>query len=354
MRIIKLTTLLDFGGQEKQYISFTDHPHLLQNEYIFAAVGHGGFAEEVLKKRGFDVKVFGLPVEHKNIRNILILARWMKKQNVDIVHTAGSEANFHGILAARLAGVRVVIGEQIGMPTEHSTLAQIVFRLLFKFATKVVTISENVKLEMIKQKAASESKIAVIYNPVSNIPFIKKIANVKFQWVFVSRLVPRKNTALLIKAFSSLDSTKRGELHIVGDGPERLKLEMLVRELRLTHEVFFHGFQPEPEKFIANCDVFVHPAFDEGFGIVVIEAMLQKKACLCGRGGGIPEYLEHNVNGWLFDPSNLSDLILKMDNILSFRKDEIDRIGQVAYQKAKDKFTVEKYISTIENFYREL
>ena len=64
----------------------------------------------------------------------------------------------------------------------------------------------------------------------------------------------------------------------MGDGTEREKLEKQVEELGLTSEVFFHGFQQEPEKFISQGDVFVLPAFDEGFGIVVIEAMLQKKA----------------------------------------------------------------------------
>ena len=46
MKIIRLTTLLDFGGQERKYISFTESKEMLNNEYIFAAIGFGGHAEK--------------------------------------------------------------------------------------------------------------------------------------------------------------------------------------------------------------------------------------------------------------------------------------------------------------------
>lgn len=351
MKILRLTTLLDFGGQEKQYISFTDRPELLHNEYLFASIGHGGYAEKILKERGFKVKVFNLPVAHKNLKNIFILAKWIREQKPDIVHTAASEANFHGILAAKIAGVPIIIAEQIGVPNSHSVKASYIFRLLYKLTTRLVAISENVKQVMVEQKEAKPDKIEVVLNPVSAPAFYPKTPKEKFQWIFVSRLVPRKNTETLIAAFSKLDKNKRGELHIVGDGTERQKLEKQVKQLGLTTEVFFHGFQPKPDKFISQCDVFVLPAFDEGFGIVVIEAMLQKKACLCGKGGGIPEYLINNVNGWFFDPYDVRDLVEKMVYILELDKNRIIEIGDKAFHMAKEKFTVEKYIENIENLY---
>lgn len=354
MKILKLTTLLDFGGQEKQYISFTDQPELLKNEYVFASIGHGGYAEKLLKDRGFKVKIFDLPVAHKNLKNILVLSRWMKELKPDLIHTASSEANFHGVLAAKLADIPVIIAEQIGVPNNHSAKASLVFRLIYKLTSKLIAISENVKDVMIAQKEAKSEKIDVVLNPVSTPVTYEKIPKEKFQWMFVSRLVPRKNTDTLIAAFSQLDKNKRGELHIVGDGTERDKLEVLVEKLNLKSEVFFHGFQQEPEKFISQCDVFVLPAFDEGFGIVVIEAMLQKKACLCGKGGGLPEYLTDHLNGWFFDPTSVDDLVDKMNFILALTKAQINQIGSTAYELAKDKFTVEKYVKNLETLYAEL
>ncbi|MEN2436114.1 glycosyltransferase family 4 protein [Weeksellaceae bacterium A-14] len=354
MKILRLTTLLDFGGQEKQYISFTDNPELLQKEYVFAAIGHGGHAEQVLRKRGFEVHILNRNYSIRNLSNIIALYRLIRKVKPDIVHTAAAEANLQGIIAAKLAGVKTIIGEEIGLPNNHSHLARIIFKIIYSFASHIIAVSQKVKSTLIEIGEAKESKIEIIYNPVSAPIEYESKEHKDFNWVFVSRLIPRKNTITLIEAFSRLPIDRRGVLTIVGDGPERKFLESRVAELSLEKSVYFKGFQPEPEIFINEADVFVLPAFDEGFGIVVIEAMLQKKACLCGFGGGIPEYLIDNLNGWFFNPYSVEDLCEKMEEILSKDKKEIISIGEKAFEMANEKFSVSRYIENIENFYQSI
>jgi hypothetical protein len=72
MKIIRLTTLLDFGGQERKYISFVeDGKKALKNDYFFAALGHGGYAERCISEKGFQVKIFDskreLPLLYESI-----------------------------------------------------------------------------------------------------------------------------------------------------------------------------------------------------------------------------------------------------------------------------------------------
>ena len=353
MKVIRLTTLHGYGGQEKKLINFTERPELLNHEYVFAAIGTGGHCENILRSRGYKVKIFNLPIAHKNIKNIFIIAKWLRQEKPDIIHTAASEANFHGVLAAKLAGVPVIIVEEIGVPNTHSKKAKLIFKYVYKLAHKIIAVSKEVKRVIIENGEAPAKKIEVLYNLTPLPKNHEKINHSKFQWVFVSRLIPRKNTTTLITAFSKLDIDKRGELHIVGDGVEREMLENQVKELKLENSVIFHGFQPDPEKYIAQADVFVLPAFDEGFGIVVIEAMFLKKACLCGYGGGIPEYMVHNENGWFFDPYSVDDLIEKMNNILELDKEKIAQVGQIAYDRAIDKFTIEKYVQNLEKIYKD-
>ena len=127
MKIIRLTTLLDFGGQERQYISFVeDRMSDIENEYIFAAIGHGGYAENYIREKGFKVKIFNSKPNISNIINIWILYKWFLETKPDIVHTAAAEANFHGVIAAKLARIKVVIAEEIGMPN-HSNKAKLIF-----------------------------------------------------------------------------------------------------------------------------------------------------------------------------------------------------------------------------------
>ena len=75
MKIVRLTTLLDFGGQERKYISFTQDATLLKNDYFFAAIGYGGHAEKTLREKGFNVTIFNQNPSISNLKNIWILKR---------------------------------------------------------------------------------------------------------------------------------------------------------------------------------------------------------------------------------------------------------------------------------------
>ena len=70
MKILRLTTLLDFGGQEKKYISFTEKPEILSYDYEFAAIGFGGNAERTLRERGFVVHILNRNFSIRNLSNI--------------------------------------------------------------------------------------------------------------------------------------------------------------------------------------------------------------------------------------------------------------------------------------------
>lgn len=353
MKILKLTTLLDFGGQEKQYISFTEKPELLQHQYIFAAIGYGGNAEETLKERGFEVHILNRKFAIKNLSNIWTVYKLIKKLNPDVVHTAAAEANFHGIIAAKLAGVKTIIGEEIGIPN-HSPMAQKVFSVVYRLADKVIGVSQSVKHHLVKTNEITAQKGIVVYNPVSishsNLVSVLNPNKVQFNIVYVGRLEKVKNVETLIKAFAALEN-KNTQLTIVGDGRERETLENLVGELQLTNRVVFEGFQSEPVMFLCKADLYVLPSFSEGFGIAAVEAMFLKVPVLCSNVGGIPEFVNDGENGWLFNPLNVEELTSKMEMIISMDDIKRKKMGERGYHDVIDQFTVEKYIKNLENIY---
>jgi len=352
MKILKLTTLLDFGGQEKQYISFTEKPELLKHNYIFAAIGFGGNAEEVLRQRGFEVHILNRKFAIKNISNIWNLYKLIKKINPDIVHTAAAEANFHGIIAAKLAGVKTIVGEEVGIPN-HSSMAKKIFRIVYKLADKVVGVSLSVKNHLVNINEIPEIKGAVIYNPVSIPIKFPKTQSDSFEIVYVGRLEVVKNIEGLIKAFANSNNSN-AHLTIVGDGRERNNLEALTKELRLESKITFTGFSSEPSKFLSNADLFVLSSFSEGFGIAAAEAMFLKIPVLCSNVGGIPEFVKDGENGWLFNPKDIDDLASKLNDIMAMDSSLLERIGQNGYDKVSDNFTIEKYIYNLEGFYNKL
>ena len=350
MKVIRLTTSLDFGGQERQYISFTEAtPQMLQNEYIFAAIGHGGYAEEVIRKNGFEVVIFNKNPKITNLKNSWILYKWFKKIKPDVVHTAAAEANFHGIIAAKLAGVPIIIGEEIGFPN-HSTMAKWVFKQLYKLTYKVICVSNAVKEYLICIQEINNEKAVVIYNPVSAIKTkLKKLPN-EFTLISIGRLEKVKNHVLLIKSLYKLRN-KNTKLILVGEGSERKNLENLVNKLNLQDRVTFTGFVQNPEKYIARAHLFVLPSLSEGFGIAVVEAMQQNIACMCSNIGGIPEFITHKETGWLFDPNNEKELVNQLNEIIAMPSNDIEKIANNAKMSVEDRFTIEKYVKILENLY---
>ncbi|WP_206205119.1 glycosyltransferase family 4 protein [Thermococcus sp. 9N3] len=107
---------------------------------------------------------------------------------------------------------------------------------------------------------------------------IQRVPSVDEEWdiIFAGRLIKEKNVALLIKALSLLKMEIPDiSAVIIGDGPEREKLEALTRQLDLTGNVEFKGFLPKHEDVIAHMKsskVFVFPTVREGFGISALEA----------------------------------------------------------------------------------
>ncbi|MEI7509379.1 MAG: glycosyltransferase [Flavobacterium sp.] len=352
MKIVKLTTLLDFGGQEQQYISFVEGKTYFKNNYIFAALGHGGHAEKILLDEGFQVKIFNNNPSISNVKNIWTLYKWFKVEKPDIVHTAAAEANFHGIIAAKLAGVKNIIAEEIGFPS-HSNKARFVFRNLYKYTKKVICVSRSVRDFLIAIQEIDSSKGYVIYNPVSKKSTVTRIEPNEFTIVSVGRFEKIKNQELLIKAFSKLEN-KSSKLILVGDGRERDSIEQLISELNLNNRVTLTGFVNNPEYYIAQSSIFVLPSLSEGFGIAVVEAMQQGVACLCTNVGGIPEFITDGVTGWLFDPNYELELIEKLNKIVELPNSEMNSIAQRGKDFISDKFTIERYVRTLEDFYISL
>lgn len=352
MKIIRLTTLLDFGGQEKQYVSFTEAKSLLKNDYVFAALGHGGFAEKVIKENGFSVKIFNANPSISNLKNILTLYKWFKVEKPDVVHTAAAEANFHGVLAAKLAGVPQIVAEEIGFPN-HSLKAQFVFRFIYALTSKVICVSKSVKEFLVNIKEIEPTKGVVIYNPVS-IPSIPKVVKDDgFTIVSVGRLEAVKNQELLIQAFSKLNG-QNTRLILVGDGREREKLQATILRLGLEDKVVLTGFTATPEHYLAQADLFVLPSLSEGFGIAAVEAMLLGVPCLCSNVGGLPEIIENGKTGWLFNPTSEQELIDNLKAILSLEKAALLQVGALGYAKVATTFTVENYVQNLEHFYSRL
>lgn len=155
--------------------------------------------------------------------------------------------------------------------------------------------------------------------------------------LFAGRLAPAKNLLTLLRALA-LCRRAGGEalsLVLVGDGPERDRLDRAIRDLALTG-VFRFGFLPQQElaKFYAIADFFVLPSVDEPWGLVVNEAMAAGLPVLLSRSTGCrPDLLEEGWNGFCFDERDPQDLAAAMLRMSRLSQPELETMGARSAQR---------------------
>lgn len=153
---------------------------------------------------------------------------------------------------------------------------------------------------------------------------------VQYDAVFCGRLVPNKGAAQVLKAIALLP---KASLLVIGDGPERQKLQALARELGIVQRVEFRGWLPTQRdvlKAIKSAKVLVMNSTSEGGPRVPLEAMAAGMPVIVTRVGVMPETVIDGVNG-LFTTGEAEDLAGKIKAILS---DDALRMSMGQHAKA--------------------
>ncbi len=158
----------------------------------------------------------------------------------------------------------------------------------------------------------------------------------------VARLSPVKAHAILLNAIAQLKQEGCNvECTIVGDGPERAHLESLCSTLELQDRVTFAGSvdQDAIQRFYDRADIFVLPSFAEGVPVVLMEAMAKELPVITCRIMGIPELVDHGINGLLLSPGrceHLAEAIAQLANDVEMRT----AMGRNGRQKILREFDV--------------
>ncbi len=161
---------------------------------------------------------------------------------------------------------------------------------------------------------------------------------------YIGRLIDGKGVTDLVSAFTSTNPSQAA-LVIVGSGPEKQRLEVLVEKLGLQDRCFFTGALPLPEalEVLAASDIIVNPSYGEGIPTNVIEAALMKKSIIATDVGGTREIISGNGDGFLVLPKDIPMLTEKL-NIFIENLVIRQAVGKAAYAKVSNMFSWEKSI----------
>src|SRR3989449_1709143 len=169
----------------------------------------------------------------------------------------------------------------------------------------------------------------------------------------LSNFRPVKRITDTIEIFAQVRAKMPAKLVLIGDGPDRGAAEYLVRKKKLQKDVHFLGKQDQVYRLLSDADLFLLPSQLESFGLAALEAMACEVPVIATNVGGIPEVVEHGVDGFLVQPGDVQEAACYALEILS-RADRGREMGQIARLNAKKKFCANDVIPSYERYYQRV
>jgi L-malate glycosyltransferase len=169
----------------------------------------------------------------------------------------------------------------------------------------------------------------------------------------LSNFRPVKRVPDTVEIFALVRAKMPAKLVLIGDGPDRGAAEYLVRKYKLQKDVFFLGKQNAVYEKLAAADLFLLPSQLESFGLAALEAMACEVPVIATKAGGVPEVVEHRVDGYLVEPGDVKEAARYAIEILS-RSDRGREMGQTARINAKKKFCANDVIPLYERYYQRV
>lgn len=186
----------------------------------------------------------------------------------------------------------------------------------------VAVVSQSCKATLQEKLPELESRLVCIPNMLDAVAIGQKAGNPPYTGdmlhiVSVGRLAPEKHFENVFPAAKALRQAGIDfAWHVIGDGPERSKLETLIAENDLKDHVILDGSKTNPYPYMKYADLFVHPSYVESQGLTVLEAMALGVPCVVTKSRGPCEFIEDGINGLLTEqsPESLTEEVLAILN----------------------------------------
>lgn len=330
------------------------------NQYyeVTAISADNEYLERVGKELG--IKTHTIEMTRKitpwqDLMSLWKMYRYFRKEKPEIVHSHTPKAGLIGMLAARLAGVKIRLHTVAGLPLMESSgvkrkVLNVVEKLIYKCATNVYPNSKGLYDFIIREKLGTPDKLQVIGNGSTNGIDVShfdpalfsndakkqmrkdmKIAENDFVFVFVGRLVKDKGVNELISAFKTLQASKSSTqspssssvLKLLLVGPLEQDLDPLSQdildEIENNDAIVSVGFKKDVRPYFAMSDCLVFPSYREGFPNVVLQALAMGIPALVSDINGCNEIVVSGENGLIFPPKNIDKVQEAMQKVTDQR-----------------------------------
>src|SRR3954471_5045844 len=325
------------------------------------------------------IRIDELGREISPLRDLLAtvrLARLIRRERPDILHTHTAKAGTVGRVAALLAGRRrpaIVVHTFHGHVLRgyfgpfRSRLFRLLERWLASQSTALIAVSPQVRDDLVALGVAPKERFAVIR---LGIELDERVAGTengrresrrylgipgdRFAVGWIGRMTPVKRTDDVLVAFKQLrDDGVDAVLCMVGDGPDRADLERRAHELGIVRDTVFLGYQEDVAQYYAAFDALVLPSSNEGTPVSAIEALAAGRPVVATRVGGVPDVVQEGEDGFLVEPGAIGDLA---DRLAQLARDPQlrERMGRAGRDRVMSRYAVERLVEDVDRLYRSL
>lgn len=353
-KVLFLIDTLDGGGAEKVFYDIVRNLNRTKYEIDILLIENRGLYKDKLEKLGFNIEYLlkkrGNRIVDKIKKSIYIffpqLIKKIYEKNYDVqigflegnttVITANTKGN-----RKKIGWVHIDLEKTRNQKGIEQRINSFIERRAYRKLDKIVCVADDTKKAFLRLYPELKDKVEVIYNLI-DVEEIqekacekeRKFNNQKINIISVGRLVKQKGYDILLEAHYEL--LKEGldyNIYILGEGVERKELEKYIKEKQIEKNTFLLGFKENPYPYIKEANIFVSSSRNEGFSLVVAEALCLGKPIIATKCAGPIELLENGKYGVLVENENKEELKNEIRELV-LNKDKREKYSRLSFKRA--------------------
>ncbi len=363
MRVIHFTASNGLFGAERAIIELAVAQAKAGQEVSVVSLNVGTGSSVFEKELGhYDVDYISLPFRKRiSIRQLSMISNVLNDIDPDLVHCHNYKSNIYVSLSLinnrKIKKIATLHGYLLPKLFSYLRLYYFIDKTLLMNFDRIVLVSDKIK-DKLPPRIMRSKKVYTIYNGISTEDFKSKVSSKNvinasekesLKFICVGRLSPEKNYSEAIYLFSMIEKEiSKSELLMVGDGPERERLEALANDLGLGSKVFFTGYVSDATTLIQQSDCLLITSLSEGLPMTLLEAMKSFTFVAYRDVGEIDHVLMKGELGYRLEKNlqvcakDISTILLDSTNLMSIKA------------KAKERLDAQFSAEVMEKAYREL
>jgi glycosyltransferase involved in cell wall biosynthesis len=382
IRVLRVIARLNMGGPAIHVANLAAglQTRGYQTTLVAGSIARGEDSMAFLAER-LGVSVVSVPEIQREVsalhdaRSVLRVAELIRTERPQILHTHTAKAGAIARAAAMLAGDArppVVLHTFHGHVLKgyfgpgRTAFFRQVEQSLARLSDVLVAVSPEVRNELIELGVAPRRKFAVIR---LGIPLEERLGDASagedyrrlygipkdaFVIGWVGRMTGVKATRAVLEIVRAVhDRGVDSVLCMVGDGPDRVRLEEIAHELGIARSCYFVGYQEQIAGYYRLFDAFVLPSVNEGTPVSAIESLASGTPVVANRVGGVPDVVRDGVDGFLVEAG---DAEAAADKLAVLARDEAlrRRLGEAGRARVLERYSVSRLVDDVDRLYRSL